>query len=140
MGSFASPEWQRLADALGDLSRESGATNGYVLDAWANLWCAGNDLYLGGESGPIMELTQAQLLSLPRPLNRGGRIDRAQGLTYFRSFAGIYVVVLRFQAPFDLAALRPVVTKALPRIEALTLALPPPEGPGSGGAEGVGVA
>jgi len=35
---------------------------------------------------------------------------------------------------------RALVARALPKIEALTLALPPPEGPGSGSAEGVGSA
>lgn len=133
------PEWQRLADALDELSRECEATNGYVLDSQANLWCAGNDLYYGGESDAVMDLTQKQLAALPQPLNKGGRIDRAFGRTYFRSFAGVYVLALRFAGPFDVSRAREASSRALPKIEALTLLLPPPEGPGSAGAAGCGV-
>ncbi|NUP08059.1 MAG: hypothetical protein HOW73_18590 [Polyangiaceae bacterium] len=125
MSNPAHPAWQRLAIELGELSRVTGAKNGYVLDAWANLWCAGNDLYFGGESAAVMELTEAQLATLPRPLNRGGRIDEARDHTYFRSFAGVYVLVLRFQQDFHVETVRSLVAKALPKVEALTLLLPP---------------
>ncbi len=36
------PQWQRLANALERLAADCSATGGIVLDAWANLWCAGN--------------------------------------------------------------------------------------------------
>lgn len=135
------PEWQRLADVLSALSTECGATNGYVLDAWANLWCAGNDLHSGGESDRVMSLAQRELATLPVALNRGGKLDRAHGETYFRSFAGIYVLVLRFNDDaIDAAQVRAAVAKALPAVEALTLLLPPPDGPTSGGVAGAGVA
>lgn len=134
------PEWQRLADALGELSRECEASNGYVLDSQANLWCAGNDLYYHGESDLVMDLTQRQLAALPKPLNRGGHIDRAYGSWYLRSFAGVYVLVLSFSGLFDVPRARAAIGTALPRIEALTLLLPPPDGPTSSGAAGFGIA
>ncbi len=133
------PEWQRLADALGALAREVGASNGFVLDSVANLWCSAK-LYEGPDGDEVMDVAYDALTAMPIPLKRGGRIDRVAGQTYLRSFAGIYVLALRFTAAFDLARVRASAEQALPRIEALTLQLPPPDGPGSGGSEGFGVA
>lgn len=48
------------------------------------------------------------------------------------SFAGIYVLVVGFDGTFDPFRARARVREALPRIEALTLALPPPDGPAAG--------
>jgi len=59
-----------------------------------------------------------------------------------RSF-GTYVLLALFSRPLEPQSLRQTrgaVARALPRIDALTLALPAPDGPGSGGAEGFGVA
>jgi hypothetical protein len=134
------PEWQRLADALAELTRVCGARGGYVLDSGANLWCAGDDLSPDGDSSSVMALTRVELDSLPTPLKRGGRLDLGRDSTYFRSFAGIYVLVLRFAGPMELGTVRAAVNARLRRIEGLTLSLPPPDGPGSSGAEGVGSA
>ena len=73
-------------------------------------------------------------------LGAGGHIDRVFSYSYIRSFAGVYVLLLRFHGSFDSQLVRDLVSKALKSIELLTLALPPPDGPGSGTAEGVGVA
>ncbi len=129
----------RLAAALATLAKECGAQNAHVLDAWANLWCSA-DAYDGPGGDLAIGLTDAQLKKLRLPLNRGGRLHCATATDYFRSFAGIYVVNLHFAGPFDADAVLTATDAALPRIEALTLLLPPPEGPGSGGAEGFGVA
>ena len=134
------PQWQRLAAALGTLAAECGAANVYLLDAWANLWCAGQDPYDGSDNTRIMEFTHRQLAALRVPLNRGGRIDRAYPNAYLRSFAGVYVIVVDLSGRFDVSLVRAAVGKALPNIEALTLALPPPDGPESGGAAGFGSA
>jgi hypothetical protein len=134
------PEWQRLADALGELARDCGSLGAYVLDSQANLWCAGDDLYDGGDSDMIMDLVHERLGALPLPLNRGGHIDAAFRSAYLRSFAGIYIVALRFAGPFDVDLTQRAIAASLPRIEALTLLLPPPDGPGSSGASGFGVA
>jgi hypothetical protein len=133
------PEWQRLASALAALAAECGAQNAYVLDAWANLWCSAHAYdRFGGDVA--MQVTDAQLRKLKVPLNRGGRLHAVTSTDYLRSFAGIYVVLLHFVEPFDADAMLTATDAALPRIETLTLLLPPPEGPGSGSAEGFGVA
>ena len=62
-------------------------------------------------------------------------VPRSCGYAYVRSFANIYVVMVRYSAPFELPAARAAVGAHLPEIERLTLALPPPDGPGSEGAE-----
>jgi len=59
---------------------------------------------------------------------------------YLKSFAGIYVLAVDFEATFNAFIVRAAARRALPKIETLTLLLPPPQGPGSGSAEGVGSA
>jgi hypothetical protein len=47
-----------------------------------------------------------------------------------RSFAGIYVLVVWFDGPFDVDLAREMIAEALPEVEARTLDLPPsPQGP-----------
>lgn len=48
------------------------------------------------------------------------------------SFASVYVLVVWFTDLTDPTAHTPALRAALPRIEALMVALPPPDGPGSG--------
>ena len=76
-----------------------------------------------------MKLTRGSGLSLVRQ-KPDGRAFVAE------SFASIYVVVVWLEPDFDPFTARKVVREALPRIEALTLALPPPFGPDAG--EGAG--
>jgi hypothetical protein len=90
-------------------------------------------------------LTKNALAALKTPLSRGGRLDRAlipsrEDYGLFRTFSGVYVLLLRSLVPVDGASWPGAITEALPRIQALTLALPPPDGPGSGTAQGFGVA
>jgi hypothetical protein len=133
------PEWERLGTALLALVEACGARNAFVLDAWANLWCSGN-AYDGPDGDLAMDLAHELLSSLAVPLNRGGRIDRVEHRSFLKSFAGIYVLALLFDGPFSPAQVRAAIDKALPGIEALTLLLPPPEGPDAGGAQGSGIA
>ena len=64
----------------------------------------------------------------------------------FLSFAAVYLLVVQYQVRHPMnasqrhASVRRAALGALPTIEALTLALPPPTGPGTGSAEGVGTA
>lgn len=133
------PEWERLGAALFALAEACGTRNAFVLDAWANLWCAANR-YDGPDGDLAMELAHAQLAALPIPLNRGGGIDRVAHRSFLKSFAGIYVLALLFDGPFSPAAVRAAVDNALPGIEALTLLLPPPDGPEAGSGRGAGIA
>lgn len=76
-------------------------------------------------------------------LERGGTILEVLGAedgnaAFVQSFAGVYVVVLRYVALFDRRATTAIVSAALPELEELVLALPSPHGPGSGSAEALG--
>jgi hypothetical protein len=71
-------------------------------------------------------------------LRRGKRLRRVerggQSPLLAHSFAGIYVLILVFDAAFDELRAERAVLEALPRIERLVLALPPLDPPPSEGA------
>jgi hypothetical protein len=132
-----SQEWQDLQHELETIARTAEAFNAYVLDAWDNLWCAAHDFAM---------LPREDLVDLIRvglggkaPLYRGGTLDTflsgQMGQAYMKTYASCYVLLLRFLGPFDHKAARTVVYDALPRLEALTLRLPPLGGPGSSAGE-----
>lgn len=133
------PEWLALQDRLVTLTTFTGAHNAYVVDAWLNIWCSAHS-YDAALEGLARDLTRTALGTLRPSLQRGGRLDRSLPCTYMRSYAGVYVLLLRFSGEFEDRAVQSAVAAALPAIEALTVALPPPDGPGAGGAEGFGVA
>ncbi|WP_437589661.1 hypothetical protein [Sorangium sp. So ce1000] len=131
------PEWKALRDTLSDLVARAGAAAAAVIDESNNIWCAWPvaptvvplaarfaERELGDRSGP--------------PLRRGGRLRVARPAappedSYLaESFGGIYVLVLWFGGPFDADFQRARLRRELPRIEALTVALPPPDGPEAG--------
>jgi hypothetical protein len=66
-------------------------------------------------------------------LHRGGHLSRTVTEQDFaciaRSFAGIYVLVVVFEGPFDELRAKHAVSQALPIIETLVLALPPRDPP-----------
>jgi len=66
-------------------------------------------------------------------LHRGGHLSRTVTEQDFaciaRSFAGIYVLVVVFEGPFDELKAKHAVSQALPIIESLVLALPPRDPP-----------
>jgi hypothetical protein len=66
-------------------------------------------------------------------LHRGGHVSRTVTEQDFaciaRSFAGIYVLVVVFEGPFDELKAKHAVSQALPIIESLVLALPPRDPP-----------
>jgi hypothetical protein len=68
-------------------------------------------------------------------LHRGGHLSRTVTEQDFaciaRSFAGIYVLVVVFEGPFDELKAKHGVSQALPIIESLVLALPPRDPPPS---------
>jgi hypothetical protein len=71
----------------------------------------------------VRELPGVAALRRGRPLVHVVR-DEAFGYVA-RSFAGIYLVVLVFDAPFDELRAERVLIEALPKVERLVLALPP---------------
>lgn len=136
------PEWVELRRQLTRLATDTRALYAYVLDNRGRIWCTSESVDWDGQS-PATSLVLRELAKLSKPLHRGGRLDRFIGRSdnaYARSFGGLYVLLLRFTALRDAIAVRAEVASALPRIEALVAGLPPPDGPGTEGAEGVGVA
>jgi hypothetical protein len=125
------PEFRDLSAALERLSSASGAVNAVVLDAWYELWCRARVLSFHDQDLVISILRRA-LASTDKPLQQGGRVHwvDAEGdpPSFAVSFAGVYVLVLWFDAPASELAVRRAVNQALPTIEALTIALPPPDG------------
>lgn len=137
------PTWTALRGRLAELARATRAHNAYIFDARATLVCSAHTLERGASSRAT-EIVEAALATVTPPLRRGGRLDRVVprrlGHGYVRFFAAIYVLLLRFSGDFDANDVRAGVAATLPEIERLTLGLPPAGGPGSGGAEGFGVA
>jgi hypothetical protein len=138
-----SSEWQALRRELQILANTTSAFNAYVVDAWGVAWCAARYF----ES--IYPEDLATLVHLAEERRRvrvtyGGKLDTAlsgpRGHAYVRTYASCYVVLLRYAGPFDETKAREATTAALPRLEALTLRLPPPDGPGSSGNQAAGSA
>lgn len=71
----------------------------------------------------VRELPELPALRKGRPIVHVVREDDFGFVA--RSFAGIYLVVLVFEAPFDELRAERALTEALPKIERLVLALPP---------------
>lgn len=65
------------------------------------------------------------------PLRRGGHLHLLRSVeppfAAAESFAGVYMLLLLFDAPFAASEVGVRVRRALPEIEALTVALPPPD-------------
>lgn len=133
------PEWKKLYDALAALAGACGGAFSFVIDEGNGLWCIGL-----AESGPTSSTEAAESAAdrfyrnemVPRVagLRRGLRMSVAnvdgQDRYVAESFAGIYAVVVWFEGPVQPDLVRARVRRALPEIEALLLALPPPGGPG----------
>ncbi len=125
------PEFRELSATLERLTLASGSINAAVLDAWYELWCRARVLSFHDQDLVISILRRA-LASTDKPLAQGGRVHwvDAQGdpPAFVVSFAGVYMLLLWFTEPFSELAVRRAVHQALPAIEALTVALPPPDG------------
>jgi hypothetical protein len=136
---------------LAQLADDASAVNVYVFDAWSHVWCTAmpvawiaDTFDAGMGERPVgtraVEILDTALRRLEKPLPRGGTLAARVGEAYLRSFATVYVLMLRFAHPFELEPLRALVDAALPDIARLTTALPPPGGPGGHGTEAVGTA
>jgi hypothetical protein len=138
-----SSEWEELRAELEAITGASSCFNAYVFDVWDNFWCAAR----GFTDTPRDDLADFQHAAATRAgvtLNRGGKLDTSlsgrMGHAYLLTYGSCYVLLLRFSGPFDVAKTREAVREALPRLEALTLRLPPPDGPGADGSEAAGTA
>lgn len=134
------PTWSALYDALAALALECGGAFAFVVDEGNGLWCVG----LANEpptTATHRENQFADRFYAVEVVPRMASIRRGVGWEAVRlepndryvalSFAGIYVLVVAFDADFAPHMARARMRRAVPTIEALTLALPPSGGPGS---------
>jgi hypothetical protein len=134
------PVWTKLYTALASLASECGGTFAFVLDEGNGLWCVGlphqaPTTFTAHENRAADRFYRDVIVPKMTSLRRGVHLDVAKVDGDDRhaalSFAGIYVVVVWFDAPFDPSLVRARLRRALPEVEKLTLALPPYDGPGT---------
>jgi hypothetical protein len=140
-----STAWQLLHRALEELRAEAHAHNAYLLDESGRLWCSAV-AFTTMDPTTVVDMMRSAIARLETPLRRGGVLNGAvpqnrgsmtrRDYAYVRSFANLYVLMIRFSAPFDVGPVTSTVDAALSRIERLTLSLPPPSGPGDASGEG----
>ncbi|HEX2674361.1 MAG TPA: hypothetical protein VHM25_25970 [Polyangiaceae bacterium] len=133
-----SPELQALTHALAELVRDCAATLGAIVDESSVVWCTVPTPQNAQET--VAEFFRAEIAPNIKALLHGHRLSvhRASGPHRYvaESFAALYVIVLWLEEEFDTEFVRARIRLALPKIEALTLAVPPFDGPdGSGGAQ-----
>ena len=122
---------QELDRRLTTLRSGCGASCVFVLDTSGQNYGASSPLPLDWEqlAEPVGPLLLAALEE--HPPRRGGHLHLLRGVEppYFaaESFAGVYLVLVIFRAPFDGATVGALVREALPEVEALTLTQPPPD-------------
>jgi len=121
-----------LARELRALAESVHATNAFVFDAWGIIWCSAT-LTFGDEETRLYAQVPEVLEAVAPPLPRGGKLDRifehSASPMYCVSFAASYVLGLWLSPEVSEFQMRRLVKQALPRIEAITLSLPPPDGP-----------
>jgi hypothetical protein len=137
--------WRRLNGVLGALASVCGGCAAAVLDEGNALWCVGVAPTPARPMTPMRGYSawapaadrfyRAEIAPRATAMRRGARLDVhvVEGSDRYAalSFASIYVVVVWFEKGFDPEVVRARMRRALPEIEALTLALPPPTDPGA---------
>jgi hypothetical protein len=132
------PGRRALNAALERLAERSGARAATVLDEGFAVW---GEAYSGGNpDSPLVDQVdrfyrteiEPRISEMRRGISIG--MQNVAGPDYYvaKSFASLYVAVVWFGGPFTVAPAHDVLSAALPEIEALTLALPPWDGPGAG--------
>lgn len=133
------PTWSKLYEALAALARTSGGTFAFVVDEGNGLWCVGladspPTTATRHEDQAADRFYRDEVVPRMTSLRHGIRIDVVKndgtGRYVALSFASLYVVVVWFEGTFEPALVRARIRRALPEIEALTVALPPSGGPG----------
>ena len=130
----SNPAWSALNSALSNLVAECEGVCASVIDDGNGLWCASHR----GFDSAADRYYREEIAARPEvQLNRGTRLRVVRQVPpdhayVAESFAAIYVVILWFDRAFDPFTARSRLRSAVPRIEALTLSLPPPFGPDAG--------
>jgi hypothetical protein len=126
---------KQLAVALRDLVDASGGYFAAVVDEGNGLWCIAPPTRGGDQAAD--RFYRFEIAPRARAMRRGARLSVRKlsgGERYIaESFAAIYVVVVWFSDEFAVDVAGDLLRRALPKIEALTLALPPHDGPGADG-------
>jgi hypothetical protein len=129
-----SPELQALTVALAELVRDSAATLGAIVDESGVVWCTAPAS--ASAQGIVDQFFRTEIAPNTKALLQGHRlsIHQASGPERYvaESFAALYVIALWLDAEFDTEFVRARIRLALPKIEALTLAVPPFDGPEGG--------
>jgi hypothetical protein len=123
---------RELAAELHELVTRAGAANAFVFDAWGLIWCSAH-LTHGDDQERLYAQVKAILEGLDPPLQRGTKLDRTfpDDVTpmYCVSFSATYVLGVWLNAETNEFLIRRSVADALPKIETMTLSLPPPTVP-----------
>jgi hypothetical protein len=142
-------EWRALRQELQRIATACSASLVAVVSTGNVLWCASridedvdglaDDFYHSHIAPRRRALTRGERLDLVQPSMRivhidGGRV-LSRHVTFARSFANIYVLVVWIDGPCDDDAVKVEMNRSLPAVEALTVSLPPPN---PEPAEGVG--
>lgn len=113
------------------LAGQCGASCAFVVDTTGQAYGASDplpeDWAAHAEAvGPLVVAATRE-----HPLRRGGHLHLVRSVeppfVAAESFAGVYLLILLFDEAFDGSLVSAVVRRALPEIEALTVALPPPD-------------
>ncbi|MDI1475437.1 hypothetical protein [Polyangium sp. y55x31] len=151
------PAWLKLHRRLVSLQDGVGATNAIVCDLSGSLLCyglsrrapsdpgaavealalRGTEADLERELSALSEMFDRVLRARPPGKDKPGAhftvaLADEEPFAYAQSFAGVYVLLLWFSGPFTPFPVAARIRSALPTIEALTVMLPPPEGPSRG--------
>lgn len=120
-----------LENELRRLVEAAGAKNAFVFDAWGVIWASAS-MTFNLEQKTLYAQVVEVINRLEVPLNRGGKLNQTfqdfEPVAYCRSFGAVYVLCVWVHADTNDFLFRRAVASALPRIETLTLALPPPDG------------
>lgn len=133
-----SPELEALTLALAELVRDCAGTLGAIVDESSVVWCTVPAS--AASRATVDDFFRTEIAPNIKSLLHGHRLSIHQASGPHRyvaeSFAALYVIAIWLEAEFDTEFVRARIRLALPRIEALTLAVPPFDGPeGSGGAQ-----
>ena len=130
------PPARSLRDELEALATRAAAINAFVIDANSPiLWGSAQALEDASTLDAVRALPEIAALRKGkhvRCVNGGGAAPLVA-----HSFAGIYLLVVVFDAPFDELRAERAILDALPRVERLVLALPPHDPDPSEGAGAV---
>ncbi|WP_394835091.1 hypothetical protein LVJ94_52195 [Pendulispora rubella] len=126
------PGWQLLHDCLSDLAGACRGRAAAVVDEGNGLWCVA--CAKGRHAGAAEDYAadrfyHVEIAPHAKEMRRGMHLSiesrNGDDLYVGESFAALYVLVVWFDAPFAPELVHARLRRALPKVEALTLSLPP---------------